>query len=132
MSDQLDPKVQAIVDKLLEDPNTEKLAESLEISLEDYISLVVHFVTTGQEPQLHVVKREELERHGLSTVSPESINTYIDGLVKAQEAAGVTGFAEAKKSLVASAELAQPDLKANPALQAELQKSLRGNRGGKS
>lgn len=119
---------------LLEDPNTPKLAEKLEMSLEDYVSLVVHYVMNpSEQPMLNLVKDEDLAKAGLPPVSNEAMNDYLEQAVALAEATETTGFAEAKKekvSMSGGAQQAVDPAMTDPKLKADLEKALRKNRKG--
>jgi hypothetical protein len=127
---------EAIVEKLLDDPNTPKIAEKLEMKLEDYVALVVHYVMNpNEQPMLNIVKDEDLAKNGLKPISAGEMNAYMRESVAVAEAAVGSGFSEAKKAPVSMASLPQLQVdpaKQSPDLKADLEKALRRGRGGKS
>lgn len=127
---------EAIVEKLLDDPNTPKIAEKLEMKLEDYVALVVHYVMNpNEQPMLNIVKDEDLAKQGLKPISSDEINTYMEQSLAVAEAAVGSGFSEAKKAPVSMGSLPQVQVdasKTSPELKAELEKAMRRGRGGKT
>lgn len=127
---------EAIVEKLLDDPNTPKIAEKLEMKLEDYVALVVHYVMNpNEQPMLNIVKDEDLAKQGLKPISSDEINTYMEQSLAVAEAAVGSGFSEAKKVPVSMGSLPQVQVDASqtsPELKAEIEKAMRRGRGGKT
>ena len=132
----LEKTPEAIVEKLLDDPNTPKIAEKLEMKLEDYVALVVHYVMNpNEQPMLNIVKDEDLAKQGLKPISSEEINTYMEQSLAVAEAAVGSGFSAAKKAPVSMGSLPQVQVdasKTSPELKAELEKAVRRGRGGKT
>lgn len=107
------------------DPNTAKLAAALKMELADYVKLVVHFATTGAEPQLLVVADPELKRLGHTPPDVNQMRAFLTEAVAVKLTHESTSWAAAKSRPVAlsaptgsSAEV----LDADPALSAEVQK----------
>ena len=51
--------------KVLEDPNTAKIAAELKVSLEEYVQRVIFFATNpGAEPELFIMRDEDVVANG--------------------------------------------------------------------
>jgi hypothetical protein len=83
------PSPEAIRSRLLEDPNTPKLAEQLGVPLEEYVKQVMHFVQNPhEEPQLLIVNDEDLRAMGYEPPSAETLSRVLD------EAVALAGLTE--------------------------------------
>lgn len=110
---------------LLADPNTAKLAAALKMELDDYVKLVVHFATTGAEPQLMVVTDAELERLGHRPPDVKQMGAFLTEAVAVKMTHESTSWLAAKSRpvvLSAPGGNAAEVLDADPALAAEVQK----------
>src|SRR5437879_6176664 len=95
----LDPK--AVRKKILADPNTAKIADTLQIPLEDYVDQVVEYVLNPKkDPDLVVIKDDDLKKLGLFAPNPREMANYLDDHLEAAEVSEVTDFTPAKKPKV--------------------------------
>jgi hypothetical protein len=121
--------------KVLEDPNTAQIAKKLGVTLEEYVEQVVHFVMNPKaEPSLYVVEDQDLEALGMPPPDEDEMGRYLIEAVQVANAAGATGFTDAKKKLVTLSETpaAQADEEhSDPRLKAQLEKELKAGRGRK-
>mgnify|MGYP001271241622 CR=1 FL=1 len=107
------------------DPNTVSLAAALNMTVEDYAKLVVHFATTGAQPQLFVVPDAELKARGHTPPDLRQMNGFLAEAVAVKMTHEATSYSSSKAKPVALG--AQPGapaqaLPADPALAAEIQK----------
>lgn len=120
---------------LLADPTTKGIAKNLGVPLEDYVEQVLHFAANPQEePSLYVVEDEDLRQLGYEPPDEEAMGQYLVEAVAVTDAADKTEYTAPKKKLVTldSAPKAQPTGKTDTRLKSDLEKQLRGKRGGKS
>jgi hypothetical protein len=95
------PSPEAIRSRLLQDPNTPKLAEQLGVPLEEYVQQVMYFVQNPhEEPQLLVVEDEDLRAMGHEPPSAEALDRILDEAVALADLTERTDFTPAKKPLV--------------------------------
>ena len=107
------------------DPNTAKLAASLNMELEDYMNLVVHFATTGAEPQLFVVPDAELKKRGHRVPDLTKMSAFLTEAVAVKMTHEATSYSSARSrpvALVTPSAHGAEALEADPALAAEIQK----------
>ncbi|MBI3184209.1 MAG: hypothetical protein HYZ28_18915 [Myxococcales bacterium] len=132
MPSKKDPK--ALRAKIERDPNTAKIAKELQIPVEEYVEMVLHYaLNPNEEPELVMVKDEDLRAHGYK---PPRMEDIVDYLKESAEISGVherTDFkaaAKKKPPMPPAPELEQPEeaKKDRP----ELKKELRARRGGGS
>ncbi|KFE69570.1 hypothetical protein [Hyalangium minutum] len=63
--------------KLLDDPDTQRIARSLDMKLEDYVDLVIHYAQNpDEEPQLLVAEDEDLRAAGYNPPAPEQVAEF--------------------------------------------------------
>lgn len=120
--------------KVLEDPNTAKIAKRLGVPLQAYVDQVVHFVMNPKaEPSLYVVEDRDLAALGMPAPREDEMGRYLLEAAQVADAAGATGFSDPKKKLVTLADLpaVQAGGKPDPKLQAQLEKQRRVGRGRK-
>ncbi len=131
----LDKTPEALAQRLLEDPNTAKIAEKLKMPLQEYLALVVHYtLNPNEQPMLNIVKDEDLIKHGHTPPTADAINAYMEETVAVAEAATGSGFTDAKKVPVSMSNLEPVGFDAStvdPALAEELKKAVLKGRGGK-
>lgn len=74
--------VEVVRAELLKDPETKKIAEAVNMKLEDYVELVLKYAQDKDlEPELAVVSDEELKKNGFTPMSPEeAANILIKGM----------------------------------------------------
>lgn len=125
---------EALRAKLLADPNTRGIAEKLGVELAEYVNQVVYFASNPTvEPQLYMVEDEDLRSLGMEPPDADAIGKYVMDSATIAQAAEVTDYSEKKEELVSMTNLepvATGD--ADAKLKEELEKQLRGKRGGKS
>jgi hypothetical protein len=136
MSDEKGPKDPLeIKKKILADPNTAKIAETLGVDLQEYVEGVVHFVMNpDQKPELVVVTDDVAkERFGLTLPKEAEIIAKFNTEYELATIADKTDFQAAKAKPVQmetpespSGERTGEDAK----LKEELKKQLRGKGGG--
>jgi 5-deoxy-D-glucuronate isomerase len=136
MSDEKGPKNPLeIKKKILADPNTAKIAQTLGVDLAEYVEGVVHFVMNpDQKPELVVVTDEVAkERFGLTLPKEGEIIKQFETELELATVADKTDFQAAKVKPMQmetpeapSAERNAEDLK----LKEELKKQLRGKGSG--
>ncbi len=133
---QTEKKLAALTKQVLADPNTARIAEKLGIPLEEYVQQVVYFATHPKaEPNLLVVRDADLRAMGRPPPDENEMGRYLIEAVKMGEATSKTEYSDPEKRLVTMSDLpaGKPDTrKANPRLKAELDRQLRGKRGGKT
>jgi hypothetical protein len=126
-------EAEALRKRILEDPNTAKIAESLEVPLDEYVKQVVHFVLhPTEEPSLYIVEDADLEAMGTPAPDSEEMGRYILEAVAVAEAADKTEFVEAQKKLVQLPESPAPGTGSeqdDPKLKAEADKFRRADSG---
>ena len=131
------PSAEAIRTKALADPNTAKIADQLGVPLEDYVQQVVHFVLNPDaEPQLYVASDADLRKAGFEPPDGNAVGRYLVEAATVADAAGATAYAGGpKKKLVTMSDAsALPTVgkeHTDAKLKAELDRQLRGKRGGK-
>jgi len=119
--------------KLVDDPNTAKIAEQLKMPYEDFITLVIHYATSGEQPQFFIVKDEDLRKFGHEPPDREKMQKYIVDAIGVAVAHQGTAFqSEQKKPVDLAAAQQQAAPKADADLKAQLDAELRGKRGGKT
>lgn len=117
--------------KLVEDPNTAKIAEQLKMPLEEYITLVMHYATSGEKPQFFIVKDEDLRKMGHEPPDKAKMEKYVVETVATAMAHNGTAFQGEQKKPVSLGEAAKTtEPAANADLKAQLDAELRGKRGG--
>ena len=130
-----DRSPEALKKKLLEDPNTPKLAETLGLPLEDYVQLVMHYVTTGEEPQFFVVSDENLRKLGYEPPDPKAMSAYLTQAVATIFTQEGTAFSAERKGPVSLGEVpaaGAPAAAADPELKKQIDAEVLGKRGGKT
>jgi hypothetical protein len=72
--------------KVLADPNTKKLAETVKMPLEEYVETVMKYLANPSlEPQVYVAEDADLKRFGYTPPDPQKIAAYINEHAEAQE-----------------------------------------------
>ena len=130
-----DRSPEALKKKLLDDPNTAKLAETLGLPLEDYVKLVLHYATTGDQPQFFVVPDEDLRKLGYEPPDPKAMSAYLVEAVATIFAQEGTAFTDERKGPVSLGELpaqAAPADAADPDLKKQVDAEVLSQRGGKT
>ncbi len=130
-----DRSPEALKKLLMDDPNTAKLAETLGLPLEDYLQLVVHYATTGEEPQFFIVSDEDLKKMGHEPPDPAKMSAYLKETVMTLAAREGTAFTAKEKKPVSLGEMpaqAPETAASNPDLKKQLDAELRAKRGGKT
>jgi hypothetical protein len=85
----------AIRAKVLADPNTKKIADSVQMSLEDYVEQVMKYVANPKmEPMVHIVPDNELREAGIEPVDVNKVKAYLEEYVDAQEISMKSKFAD--------------------------------------
>jgi hypothetical protein len=113
------------------DPNTAQIAETLKMPLEDYVKLVVHYATTGAEPEYFIVPDADLKKLGHTPPDARKMNAWLAEAAAMKLATEVTdyssGAARPKVSL-AVPPAAPAALNNDPALAAEIRSRRTGSR----
>lgn len=122
--------------KVLADPNTAKIAQTLGVPLEEYVEGVVHFAMNPEQLPEYVVVTDEVlkEKFGLGpTPKVEEILKTFDTNLELATISNRTDFSGPKAKLVdlPNATDAGTPQGADRALQEDLQKQLMGKKGGK-
>lgn len=123
--------------KVLADPNTAKIAQTLGVPLEEYVEGVVHFAMNPEELPEYVVVTDEVlkEKFGLGpTPKVEEIIRTFDSNLELATVSNKTDFVAPKAKLVdlaSAADAGTPQEQENAALKEDLEKQLRGKKGGK-
>lgn len=131
MSAPKDP--QALRQRILDDPNTAKIAEKIGVPLEQYVADVMHFVQNpGADPSVYVVEDEDLRSKGYEPPDADAIGRYLIEAAAVASAADSTEWTDpAGKKLVdmsgPQAATQAPET-TDPALKDELSKALRAGR----
>ena len=129
------PDAATIKAKLLADPNTKAIAEKIGVDLNEYVDQVVFFVQNPKaDPQLYVVEDEDLRKLGMEPPDEEEMGRYVMEVAQLATATEKTDYQGKKKELVSINDL-PPVAETRPTdekLKEELEKQLRGRRGGKS
>ncbi len=124
---------EAMRKQLVEDPNTAKIAEQLKMPVEEYITLVMHYATTGEKPTFFMVKDEDLRKMGHEPPDKAKMEKYVVDAVATAVAHHGTAFQGEQKKPVSLGEAPKAtEPKANADLKAQLDAELRGKRGGKT
>ena len=92
---------EAIRAALKKDPNTAKLAAALKLPAEEYVDLVVHYATTGAEPQFMIVPDAELKAAGHTPPDMKKMTAFLTEAVAVKKAHEDTDYTPAKRKLVA-------------------------------
>ena len=119
---------------LLDDPNTKGIARNLGVSVEHYVSQVVHFAThPAEEPSLYVVEDADLEAAGHPPPDADAMGRYLLQALQVQAATEVSDYRDGATPAVAlpQAPAAQAAGRADPGLKAEVERELRSRRGRK-
>lgn len=121
--------------KILADPNTARIAKELSMPLEEYVDMVLHYaMNPGAEPELLMVKDEDLRAQGFNPPSIQDVERYLDQAVEVSGAHLRTDYQESKKELVALPEApaaSADDSQSSAELKGELDRALKKSRGGK-
>lgn len=123
--------------KVLADPNTAQIAETLGVSLEEYVEGVVHFAMNPQELPEYVVASDKIleEQYGLPpTPKADELIALFDRELEYATISEKTDYRGAKQVLVelpeaAPSEETRPE---DPKLKEDLKKQLLGKKGGKA
>lgn len=88
--------------KILADPNVAKMAESLQVPLDEFVNQVGYYLNNpGVEPAFLVVSDENLKKMGVEPPTEEAIEANVRQSVAAIQAAeGPSGFTAHKKNTV--------------------------------
>lgn len=121
---------EALRKKILDDPNTARIAEELGVPLEEYVEQVLFYAMNPQaEPQLYVVEDADLRAMGVEPPDPDAMGKYLIEAVTLAEAHEKTEFIDSKKQLVQlSDNSAQPLPEGNEELKSEVEKVARVGR----
>lgn len=85
------PDLDALRARLLADPETQSIAEALEVSIEAYVDQVLHYVANPQEePQYAVLETEVAESRGLPTFT--ELLSFISGVARGEIRGREKGF----------------------------------------
>ena len=126
-----DRSPEALKKKLLDDPNTPKLAETLGLSLEDYVQLVLHYATSGEQPQFFVVSDENLRKLGYEPPDPKAMSAYLNQAVATIYAQEGTAYTPERKGPVSLGDIpAQNAPPADPELKKKVDAEVLAKRGG--
>jgi len=72
--------IEVVRAELLKDPDTKKIADAVQLKLEEYVELVLKYAQDKDlEPQLAIVSDEDLRKHG---VTPVTVDDAVDIVVK--------------------------------------------------
>ncbi len=109
---QRDPE--ALRAKLLADPNTERIAKTLNVSVEEYIDTVLTYaVNPGLEPEFATISDENLVKMGAP--KPPSIKEMVDWVEEAVEVSAVHERTDYEDSKVGPVDLGKaPPVEARP------------------
>jgi len=102
MSPQPPPKKQFTPDELAElrkrvvaDPNTKVIADSLKLPFEEYVEQVMHFLAhPAAEPQIQIMSDAELEASGVKVPKIEDMKKYFDERLEAAQITTKSKFAD--------------------------------------
>lgn len=120
---------EAMRKQLMEDPDTQGIAQSLGVELEAYVDQVIHYVMNpGEDPELYTVPDDDLRAMGLEPPSQEDIGRHIiEGLSASPDR---TDYRAPKKKLI-NTDLppsAQSHGKTDRKLEEEVRKQIRVKR----
>jgi hypothetical protein len=119
--------------KLVDDPNTAKIAEQLKMPYEEYITLVLHYAITGEQPQFFIVKDEDLKKMGHEVPDKAAMEKYVVDTVATAAAHHGTAFQNNQKKPVSLGEAPKSTSpKADAALKAQLDAELRSKQNRKT
>ncbi|MCP3104148.1 hypothetical protein LZ198_35290 [Myxococcus sp. K15C18031901] len=72
--------IEVVRAELLKDPDTKKIADAVQLKLEEYVELVLKYAQDKDlEPQLTIVSDEDLRKNG---VTPVTVDDAVDIVVK--------------------------------------------------
>ncbi|MBL8951313.1 MAG: hypothetical protein JNK82_11080 [Myxococcaceae bacterium] len=124
MSTQSPPKKQytpdelaALRKKVVADPNTKVIADSLKVPFEEYVNQVMHFLAhPAAEPQLQIVPDAELEAKGVKIPKVEEVKAYFDERLAAAQLTTKSKFADpnSQRERVTGALPTEPPATAKP------------------
>lgn len=121
----------AMRQRLIDDPNTKKIAETVKMPLEKYIESVMKYLANPNlEPQLKIVPDAELRKQGVEPPDLKKISAFVKERADAQEISTKSKFADpnsqrekvAGKIPVTPAATARPE-QVRKDLQADLERS---------
>lgn len=85
----------ALREKVVADPNTKRIAESLELPFEEYVEQVMKFLANPSlEPILMIVPDEELRAVGVEIPDPYKVRDYLQEYADAAEISTKSKFAD--------------------------------------
>src|SRR5687767_12648342 len=88
-------QIAAMKAKLIADPNTKKIAESVKLPLEQYIELVMKYAANPNiDPTVYVAEDEDLKAAGFEPVDFEKLVNYVVEHSEAQEISTKSKFAD--------------------------------------
>ncbi|MFZ5470094.1 MAG: hypothetical protein ACOZIN_11720 [Myxococcota bacterium] len=122
---------QAIRAAILADPNTARIAETLEVPLEEYVEQVLEFaMNPGAEPELLLISDENLKAMGAPPPPDmKEMNDYIQEGLEISAVTQGSGYQKAAKPKVALPEA--PPAKASPdEVRDDLKDDVKSRRGG--
>lgn len=82
-------------EKLLADPNTRKIAETVQMKYEDYVEQVMKYLANPNlEPTLNIIDDAGLKEHGIPVPDMKKAAEFIQEYVDAQEISTKSKFAD--------------------------------------
>lgn len=102
MSTPTPPKKQFTPEELVElrkrvvaDPNTKVIADSLKLPFEEYVEQVMHFLAhPAAEPQLQIMSDAELEASGVKVPTVKEVKAYFDERLEVAQMTTKSKFAD--------------------------------------
>lgn len=90
-----------LAEKILADPNTKKIADSLGVTLEEYAQTVLRFMLNpGDKPEFVGMREEDLKKLGYAPPDPEAMRRYIDEAMKMRDLQTNSAFEDPKEKKV--------------------------------
>lgn len=120
-----------VLAQVLADPNTEVIAQSLGLSVDEYARQVVHFILhPTQPPHVMVLSAAALQSRGQTPIDPKEVLAYV---TQSAEMAGErSGFTQPSKPKVTLDQVRVGEgvdvAKADPKLKDDVAQQLRKNR----
>ncbi len=88
---------EALKAKILADPNTKKIAESLKMPFDEYVAMVLKFAANPNlDPTVTIVPDEELRAAGIDPPQLKDVKAFFDERVEAMEISTKSKFADPK------------------------------------
>ncbi len=123
---------EALRKKLMADPTTQGIAKNLGVDLNGYVEKVVYFaMNPDAEPTFEILSDEKIKEMGHTPPNEEAMLQYVKDVIAIGKVADHTEYTDPKKKLIEIDSPLEPsNQEADAELKTELDKQLRGKRGG--